>query len=150
MILRRAGLAPQDAKPQVEGVVHEGFPSLCSPLCQSKPSESVASAESVRGFRSEGLRLGRLDRDHFKTFHSIVFAVVVVAPKCDLRLDDDSFGDLAVELLGVCDADFGQVFLRDFRGIVREPDIVPDEPLCVLAVEDLEGHFVTRRAGLRL
>ena len=109
------------------------------PLARARPRRS----SSGRKARRRGL-----DADHLEASDSVEFLAVVASPECHLGDDDDAFGKGSLKLLQARHAELAQVALGERDCGFAEPDVMPEAPAGVLAVEHLERELVTRRAPL--
>ena len=107
------------------------------------------SHRSGRWDGGERFGLGRLDRHDIEPDDSVELPPIVPSPECDPRHDDDAVGEGPLQLIGPVDAELEQVALRHRQCGRAEPEVEPDSPAGVLAVEHVKGELVTGRSGLR-
>jgi hypothetical protein len=91
--------------------------------------------------RREGLGLRGFDADDIEPINPVVLCPIVVLTECHVGGDDDACGK---RLLQACDAELSQVALCHRQGSFAEPDIVPDNPVGVLAFHDDELRYWLR------
>src|SRR5262249_33078985 len=117
--------------------------SVLLPGCPIETRHIDGRADFWLVVRSERLGLGRLDGDDNKPSNPVVFRSVVVFSERYLRVDDNAIGKRLIQLVQARDAELAEIALRHSHGGFAEPDIVPDDPIDMIALHDDELEFVT-------
>ena len=99
--------------------------------------------------RRERVHFRRVDPDYLEVFDAVVFRAVIIPAKGELHLAADTRRQRPFQLLQRRYPELGKVAFRHRQRGRRQPNVMPELPALVVALQDAEGQLVPGRA-LRL